>query len=336
MSSSTFSINQEVLRRQALQHILQRAFVEANTPESSASHFPSLSSSSLFYKQRQIVTSIARENANRHMLLNIRKQELVDEYLLSMLLNKKQALGTQIMTAPLPLLSSAISLSPQISPLMSTRVLPNFGNTANTTPPPRYANEPSAETTKTLLALGSRIRKKTDPYVDAAALPNAGATPYIQKTCPRASEPFPEKLYRMLQEVEQAGKSDIVTFHPHGRAFGIHNPERFVQEIMPKFFKHNKIASFARQLSLYGFLRITTGPDSGAYYHELFLKGRPHLCMHMRRVGLPKQEEDRRKCRPKQATSSDPDLYSMRPVALTASAVAPPIPRDFPSRPPFY
>lgn len=30
-----------------------------------------------------------------------------------------------------------------------------------------------------------------------------------------------------------------------------------------------------------GFRRITQGPDAGAYYHELFLKGRPQLCMRM-------------------------------------------------------
>lgn len=32
-----------------------------------------------------------------------------------------------------------------------------------------------------------------------------------------------------------------------------------------------------------GFRRLTQGPDAGAYYHELFLKGRPQLCMRMQR-----------------------------------------------------
>ena len=36
-------------------------------------------------------------------------------------------------------------------------------------------------------------------------------------------------------------------------------------------------------MNLYGFRRLTQGADSGAYYHELFLKGRPQLCLRMQR-----------------------------------------------------
>jgi hypothetical protein len=67
-----------------------------------------------------------------------------------------------------------------------------------------------------------------------------------------------------------------------------------------------------RQLNLYGFLRITSGPDAGGYYHELFLKGKPNLALHMRRVGVP-QGEDRRKFRPKNV-NVEPDFYSMKKV----------------------
>ena len=35
--------------------------------------------------------------------------------------------------------------------------------------------------------------------------------------------------------------------------------------------------SFQRQLNLYGFGRIREGEDKGAYFHELFLKGKQHL-----------------------------------------------------------
>lgn len=168
-----------------------------------------------------------------------------------------------------------------------------------------------------LEALGSNLRKRTDPYIDVAQLQEPSEDDTAQRrTRGGVSEPFPEKLHRMLDEAEKDGKTDVVSFYSHGRAFTVHDMDRFTEEIMPKYFKQTKWNSFARQLNLYGFIRITSGPDAGGYYHELFLKGRPNLCVHMRRVGVPKGE-DRRKLRSKN-TSMDPDFYSMKSVAETA------------------
>lgn len=57
------------------------------------------------------------------------------------------------------------------------------------------------------------------------------------------------------------------------------------------------MSSFKRQLNLYGFELINTGPARGGYYHELFVKDRPELCRRMRRVAV--------KVTPK-AVTSDP------------------------------
>ena len=46
--------------------------------------------------------------------------------------------------------------------------------------------------------------------------------------------PFPQKLHEMLEVSTMEGLSDVVSFFPHGRAFGIHKPRRFVQEVMPR------------------------------------------------------------------------------------------------------
>lgn len=85
-------------------------------------------------------------------------------------------------------------------------------------------------------------------------------------------EPFPEKLHKMLQASVDENFTDVVGFFPHGRAFAIHKPRRFVEEIMPRFFKQTRLTSFQRQLNLYGFKRISAGPDNGGYFHELFLR----------------------------------------------------------------
>jgi len=165
----------------------------------------------------------------------------------------------------------------------------------------------------TLAALGNSLRKKSSPYVDTSGMTNPPA--YDLSTRPTrggVTEPFPEKLHRMLLTTEKEGDVDIISFFPHGRAFGIRDPERFEKMIMPKYYNQSRLSSFQRQLNLYGFTRIISGSDSGGYYHELFLKGRPALCTHMRRVGIPKGV-DRRKLSKSTLNKKEPDFYSMRP-----------------------
>jgi hypothetical protein len=99
-------------------------------------------------------------------------------------------------------------------------------------------------------------------------------------------EPFPEKLHRLLTEVETAGLSDVISFVAGGKAFAIHKPDKFFKCIVPIFFRQSRLSSFKRQLNLYGFELINTGPARGAYYHELFVKDRPELCRQMRRVAI--------------------------------------------------
>ena len=99
-------------------------------------------------------------------------------------------------------------------------------------------------------------------------------------------EPFPEKLHRLLMEVEAAGRADVISFVASGRAFSIHKPDKFFKEIVPLYFRQSRLSSFKRQLNLYGFELINTGPARGGYYHELFVKDRPELCRRMRRVAV--------------------------------------------------
>ena len=99
-------------------------------------------------------------------------------------------------------------------------------------------------------------------------------------------EPFPEKLHRLLLEVEAAGRSDVISFVANGRAFAIHKPDKFFKEVVPLYFRQSRLSSFKRQLNLYGFELINSGPARGGYYHELFVKDRPELCRRMRRVAV--------------------------------------------------
>jgi HSF-type DNA-binding len=102
-------------------------------------------------------------------------------------------------------------------------------------------------------------------------------------------EPFPEKLHRLLTEVEAACLSDVISFIAGGKAFAIHKPDKFFKEIVPKYFRQSRLSSFKRQLNLYGFELINTGPARGGYYHDLFVKDHPELCRRMRRVAVKVQ-----------------------------------------------
>jgi len=106
----------------------------------------------------------------------------------------------------------------------------------------------------------------------------------------RAKEPssapdtFPEKLYRLLTDVEAAGKEHIISFMPSGKSVKIHDHKAFVKEIAPYYFKHKRIASLKRQLNKYGFEMIYEGPEEGAYRHKYFVEGRQDILNRVRRI----------------------------------------------------
>ena len=81
----------------------------------------------------------------------------------------------------------------------------------------------------------------------------------------------------ILNEAESGCDGNAISWLPHGRAFSIRNTTFFIRQILPQYFGNCKIASFFRQLNIYGFVRITTGFNTGAYYNEYFLRGKPYL-----------------------------------------------------------
>lgn len=114
---------------------------------------------------------------------------------------------------------------------------------------------------------------------------------------------FPVKLHRILSSKRF---EDVIAWLPHGRAFRILHPKSFEQRVIPLFFRHGKYASFVRQINGWGYRRITSGPDYGAYYHELFLRGMPHLCERIRRPppgGVRKNK--------KENNADPPDFYKI-------------------------
>lgn len=126
--------------------------------------------------------------------------------------------------------------------------------------------------------------------------------------------PFPWKLHIMLDAMGKSGDKSIVCWQPHGRAFMVHKPKDFVQQVMPHFFNQTKYASFQRQLNLYGFSRLTHGPDKGAYYHNCFVRGKRHLCK-----GMIRQKIKGTKVRKSLSPEDEPNFYDIEAQAQIAN-----------------
>jgi len=113
------------------------------------------------------------------------------------------------------------------------------------------------------------------------------ASSWINKEIVPKEEPFPVKLHMMLSELEN---QEIICWMAHGRAWKILQTKKFEEKILPRYFRHGRYASFYRQVNGWGFSRIKRGMDYGAYYHELFLRGMPHLSRRMRRRNFKEPE----------------------------------------------
>jgi hypothetical protein len=100
------------------------------------------------------------------------------------------------------------------------------------------------------------------------------SAPAIDGSTPK----FPQILHRMLMTLERE-ESVVARFRPHGRAFTIHDPTAFVQDVMPHWFRQSKFVSFRRQLHLYNF-RLIKGRrhvDAGSFWVRLLDARRPSM-----------------------------------------------------------
>eukprot|EP00616_Rhizochromulina_sp_CCMP1243_P006131 CAMPEP_0118991694 /NCGR_PEP_ID=MMETSP1173-20130426/52135_1 /TAXON_ID=1034831 /ORGANISM="Rhizochromulina marina cf, Strain CCMP1243" /LENGTH=778 /DNA_ID=CAMNT_0006942837 /DNA_START=103 /DNA_END=2436 /DNA_ORIENTATION=+ len=104
----------------------------------------------------------------------------------------------------------------------------------------------------------------------ASSSPKPGEASSSSKPGP-TSNAFPRRLYELLNNEDPS----IVMWTKNGQAFRVMNTARFCAEVLPKYFRHQKLTSFQRQLNLYGFHHVTKGPAAGCYFHSLFRRGYP-------------------------------------------------------------
>ncbi|XP_010636549.1 heat shock factor protein 2 isoform X2 [Fukomys damarensis] len=120
-----------------------------------------------------------------------------------------------------------------------------------------------------------------------------------------ARETKKEREKKESKEVNPRSKRlRVVQERPkNGQSFLVLDEQRFAKEILPKYFKHNNMASFVRQLNMYGFRKVVH-MDSGVvkqerdgpveFQHPYFRQGQDDLLENIKRkVSASKPEENK-------------------------------------------
>ncbi|XP_063375689.1 heat shock factor protein isoform X5 [Cydia amplana] len=105
---------------------------------------------------------------------------------------------------------------------------------------------------------------------------------------------FLGKLWKLVNDTEN---NHLISWSPGGKTFVIKNQADFARELLPLYYKHNNMASFIRQLNMYGFHKITSVENGGLRYekdeiefsHPCFMRGHSYLLEHIKRkIANPK------------------------------------------------
>jgi len=164
------------------------------------------------------------------------------------------------------------------------------GASANVDAPIKQEDTDATEPTKVSLAAVEILTNSTPGNISAGNFINpsqqptgmtATPTPQQSNSFVTGRKTFPGKLYDILADESYCL---IISWMPHGRSWKVHDPSKFEKSVMPIFFQQTKYASFARQVTGWGFKRITAnGPDRNSYFHELFIRSDPQLISKMKR-----------------------------------------------------
>ena len=91
---------------------------------------------------------------------------------------------------------------------------------------------------------------------------------------------FLQKTFEMISDTTY---SDTVCWSQDGKSFLIKNSKAFSEEVLPKYFKHNNLASFVRQLNMYDFHKRRCKNQFHVFEHPFFVRERYDLLGVIRR-----------------------------------------------------
>jgi hypothetical protein len=83
-------------------------------------------------------------------------------------------------------------------------------------------------------------------------------------TMVESKQTFPFKLYQTIDWASESEFSSALSWSPSGHAFVVHDREKMVEHIIPKFFDHKKWRSFVSSVRRIFYCCLPTLPN-GAY-----------------------------------------------------------------------
>ncbi|XP_053913727.1 heat shock factor protein 1 isoform X2 [Cuculus canorus] len=102
----------------------------------------------------------------------------------------------------------------------------------------------------------------------------------------------PAFLTKLWTLVEDPDTDPLICWSPSGNSFHVFDQGQFAKEVLPKYFKHNNMASFVRQLNMYGFRKVVhieqgglvkPEKDDTEFQHPYFIRGQEHLLENIKR-----------------------------------------------------
>ncbi|KAJ8290766.1 hypothetical protein GJAV_G00017240 [Gymnothorax javanicus] len=107
-----------------------------------------------------------------------------------------------------------------------------------------------------------------------------------------SSSSVPAFLVKLWTLVEDPDTDSLICWDQNGTTFHVFDQARFSKEVLPKYFKHNNMASFVRQLNMYGFRKVVhiehgglllPDRDDTEFQHPYFVRGQAHLLGNIKR-----------------------------------------------------
>ncbi|XP_032743720.1 heat shock factor protein 4 isoform X2 [Rattus rattus] len=140
--------------------------------------------------------------------------------------------------------------------------------------------------------------------------------------------PVPAFLGKLWALVGDPGTDHLIRWSPSGTSFLVSDQSRFAKEVLPQYFKHSNMASFVRQLNMYGFRKVVSIEQGGLlrperdhveFQHPSFVRGREQLLERVRRK-VPALRGDDTRWRPEDLGRLLGEVQALRGVQESTEA----------------